>query len=154
MWLDYYSLYRLDLVRKIFQSIGYSWSLSTNHGGCKHKNKDKRQKLKIESRSSIIRVPNIANEICSLLWVAVCIFEVKSLHHLFIMLRIFMMQTECCSVWVGPNMDLKVNCNLRWFLCTNTFEEYAYTLLLKNRCVVCTQMQSKATFGKFWLALF
>jgi hypothetical protein len=52
-------------------------------------------------------------------------------------------------VWVGPNMDLKVNCNLRWFLCTNTFEEYAYSLLLKNRCVVCTQMQSKATFGKF-----
>jgi hypothetical protein len=46
-----------------------------------------------------------------------------------------MMQIECCSVWVGPNMDLKVNCNLRWFLCTNTFEEYAYSLLLKNRLV-------------------
>ncbi len=53
-----------------------------------------------------------------------------------------MMQTECCSVWVGPNMDLKVNCNLRWFLCTNTFEEYAYSLLLKNRCVVCNLVQA------------
>jgi len=148
MWLDYYSLNRLDLVRKSFQALGIHDPSLPIMGGSKHKNKDKCKKLKIES---ILNHPCTKHCKWDMLLALTCCLHIwgeifaSPLYHV----KNFMMQIECCSVWVGPTMVLEVNCNLRWFSCTNTIEEYAYSLLLKNRCVVCTHIQSKATFGKF-----
>ncbi len=62
----------------------------------------------------------------------------------------FMMQIECCSVWVGPNTESEVNCNLRWFSCTKHIWGICIFIVVKEQ--VCS-VHSHTIKGHLWKIL-